>query len=288
MYTARIENREDEIFILTGREQEYQIIKIAGLNPPKAQINLTTVVGLDGARFNSARLNTRNIVITVRINGDVETNRLRLYRYFRTREWCTFYYSNDSRDVSIEGWVESVECDLFSRGETAQISIICPFPYFKSLAEIFADSSIVSPLFTFPFSINVGEPVMISILDPDSEGFVNVMNGSEVEAGAVVTAEFSAAASSLEIKNTTTGEDMTLVYAFAAGDKVVIDTQKGQKSILLIRGGDITSIFTAIQPGSAFFQLAVGVNHFEYLVDNSSDVSGVFLSFRFNELYRGV
>lgn len=289
MYTARIENRDGELMILTGDEPVYQVIGITGLNPPRAQINLTTVVGLDGARFNSAKLETRNIVITVRINGEVEANRLRLYQYFRTREWCTFYYSNGTRDVSIEGYVESVECNLFAQGETAQISILCPFPFFRSIAEVIADSSDSYPQFTFPFSINIGEPVVISTLDIYGVGYIDVYNGSEVETGVIMSAEFSEAADKLEVKNVTTGEDMTLVYPFLPDDKIVIDTIKGEKSVTLIRGGVLYNLFAAIQPGSAFYQLAIGVNRFEYLVDDATDEDGdVFLTFRFYNLYRGV
>ena len=79
MFTARVRNDAGEEITLTGRETEYQIIRIEGLNPPPAQVNLVPLVAMDGARYNSARLETREIVLTIRINGAVETNRLRLY-----------------------------------------------------------------------------------------------------------------------------------------------------------------------------------------------------------------
>ena len=288
MYTAKIQNKNGDLMILTGNEPVYQILGIQGLNPPPAQINVTTVVGLDGARYNSARLQTRNIVLTVKINGDAEQNRLRLYRYFRTKEWCTFFYRNGSVDVSIDGYVESVECDLFSNAETAQISILCPDPYFKSVSEVVADSSSVFSVFVFPFSINEGEPVIISSIDPESDGAINVYNSSESETGVILTVEFFAAASSLDVKNTATGDEIKIAYAFQAEDKVVINTNKGQKGITLIRNGVLTNIFAALQPGSSFFQLIVGNNRFEYTVDNVPDSDDAALVFRFYNLYRGV
>ena len=288
MYTARIENKNGDIMLVTGDEPKYQVIKIAGLNPPKAQINLTTVVGLDGARFNSAKLETRNIVLTVRINGNVEENRLRLYQYFRTREWCTFYYSNSSRDVSIEGYVESVECNLFAKGETAQISILCPFPYFRSISEIVADSSSVFSQFVFPFTINLGDPVVISTIEEESDGSIDVYNGSESETGVILEIDFNDAASTIEIKNTSTGDDLKLSYQFQSEDKVIVNTNKGEKSITLIRGGVFSNIFSALQPGSTFFQLIIGNNHFEYLVDGVANTEDVSLVFRYYNLYRGV
>lgn len=288
MYTAKVKNINGDLMILTGDEPVYQIISIQGLNPPAAQINTTTIVGLDGARYNSARLETRNLVITVKINGSVEQNRLRLYRYFRTKEWCTFYYKNESVDVSIDGYVESVECDLFSNSETAQISILCPFPYFRGISEIIADSSAVFAVFVFPFSINLGDPVIISSINPDSDGSVDVYNGSESETGVILEVEFFASASTLEIKNSSSGDDIKLIYSFQIGDKVIINTNKGQKSISLIRGGVVSNIFSALQQGSSFFQLQIGNNHFEYLVDGLPKADDVFLVFRYYNLYRGV
>ena len=287
MYTAKIENSNGDLLTLTGQEAVFQVINIAGLNPPAAQINTTTIVGLDGAVFNSSKLQTRNLVLTIKINGYVETNRLLLYSYFKTKDKCTFYYTNNSLDVSIEGYVESVECDLFTNNEIAQISILCPYPYFKSLSEILTDSSNVTPQFVFPFSINIDEPVVISTLD-DTEG-IAVFNSSESETGVLVEIDVKDSVSSIEIKNTSTGDDLKLIYSFLSGDKIIINTNKGQKSVNLIRGGTISNLFSALQQGSVFFQLTVGTNNFEYLVSgsaaNNDDIS---ILFRYYSIYRGV
>ena len=286
MFTAKIENSSGDILTLTGNEPVYQVIKITGLNPPKAQINTTSIVGLDGARFNSAKLDTRNIVLTVRINGDVETNRLNLYRYFRTKEPCTFYYANDTLDVSINGYVENVECDLFTNNELAQISIICPYPYFKSISQIIADSSNVLGLFVFPFSINIDEPIAISELQ--TSGDVEVYNSSESETGAIIEINVFDTVNTIQINNVVTGDILKLVYSFLSGDKIVVNTTKGQKSISLIRNGVLTNIFSALQQGSSFFQLVSGMNLFEYTADGVSASDDISILFRYFSEYRGV
>ena len=288
MYSAKIENKNGDLMILTGDEPVYQVVSIQGLNPPPAQINTTNIVNMDGSRYNSAKLLTRNLVITIRINGEVEQNRLRLYRYFKTKEWCTFYYKNDSVDVNIAGYVESVECDLFSRSEMAQISILCPFPYFRSVSQIVADSSTVFSTFVFPFSINIDDPVVISSIDPDSEGYIDVYNGSESETGVLLEIDFDDAFNSVAVKNTTTGDEMILNYAFEAGDKVLINTTRGEKSVILARGSIFTNIFSSLAPGSVFFQLVMGVNRFQYLVNGVENTEDVFLIFKYYTLYRGV
>jgi phage-related protein len=285
MYTAKIENSNGEILTLTGNEPVYQVIDITGLNPPKAQINTSTIVGLDGAVFNSSKLETRNLVLTVKINGDIESNRQQLYNYFRTKSWCKFYFTNNNLDVSIEGYVESVECDLFTNNETAQISIICPYPYFKSLAETLQKLSHTNALFTFPFTINLNNPVVISEY---TTGGINVFNSSESDTGAMIEIDISNSVSSIEIKNTNTGDDFVLNYAFQSGDKVIINTNKGQKSITLVRSGRVSNLFSALKQGSVFFQLQAGSNMFEYLADGEASSDDIRVLFRYYNVYRGV
>ena len=286
MYTAKIENVNGDVLLLTGKEDKYQVISIDGLNPPNAQINTTTIVNLDGALFNSAKLETRNIVLLVKINGEVETNRLNLYKLFRTKEWCRFYYTNGSREVFIDGYVQSVECGLFSNAETAQISIICPQPYFKSLAEIYAEITNTLALFEFPFAINENDPI------PFSELLLNeattIWNEAESECGMICTVTVLAPVGKIEIKNTTTGEDFVLVYSFQTNDKVTINTQKGSKSVRLLRGNAESNIFGAVQSGSKFIQIVPGMNTFEYLVDNGTANDDVKIAVSFRYVYRGV
>ena len=284
MYTAKIQNAVGNILTLTGNEANYQILSITGLNPPSANVNTTSIAGLDGSKFNSAKLNTRNIVIKLRLNGDVEANRLLMYTYFVTKESCTFYYKNDRLDVSIKGYVEKVECNFFAKSELMQISIICPYPYFASIAEIIADISNETSVFTFPFAIDFDDPVPISLYQADK--ITTVINDAESQTGVIIAADFMQPVSNLKIVNVDTGEYLKLSYGFQAGDRVIINTNKGQKSVYLTRNGTTQSIFGALQSGSTFFQLAVGNNDFTYEADSRENY--VFIIFRFHNLYRGV
>ena len=287
LFSASIENSTGNVLKLTGKEPVYQVIDIQGLNPPAAQINTSTIVGLDGAVFNSSKLQTRNLVLTVKINGDVERNRLNLYSYFRTKEWCRFYYSNGSLDVSIEGYVDTVECNLFTNAEIAQISIVCPYPYFRSIYEVSQDFSNVLKKFVFPFSINIDEPVVISEID--DSGIVKIFNSSEAETGFVMYVNFLDSASSLEIINTFTGDDFKVTYSFLENDSMIIDTNKGRKSINLIRSGAVTNLFSALQTGSIFLQLLPGINTFNYKVSGSVENNDdVRILLKYYNIFRGV
>ena len=281
MYTAKIQNKNGQILVLTQKEQVYQLQSIEGLNPPQGTVNTTVIVGMDGALYNSAKLQTREIVITMKINGEVEQNRLALYSYFRTKEWCRFFYTNESRNVYIDGYVTNVECSIFAQEEIAQITILCPAPYFSDLTEIIDDISSTVSLFTFPFTINQTEPIPISELIENRQA--NVINGSETEVGIKIEVTFYSSATSIEIRNATTGEDITVNYDFQNLDVLKIVTIKGQKSLRLMRNGTEINLFPALVKGSVLFQLQVGSN----ILESQSD-GDVQIKLYHSNLYRGV
>ena len=288
MFTAKIENSKNNILELTQNESNFQVVSIEGLNPPNAQINRSTVFGIDGSKYNSARLQERNIVITLKLNGDVEENRLNLYRFFRTTDWCKFHYKNEHRNVHIEGYIETVECSLFTSAEIMQISIICPDPYFKDAQTIVDDISKALGKFKFPFAINVNEPVEISTID--NSRITDVFNDSESESGVIIEADIRGNVNTLEIRNTETGEAIKLTHTFIANDKIIINTNKGEKSVKLIRAGVESNIFTSLSKASKFFQLQLGDNYFSYVVNGSptDDEELVHIIFRHYTMYRGV
>lgn len=285
MFICKVENTRNNILTLTQNEDNFQVLKITGLNPPKAQINTTKMATLDGKKFNSSTLNERNIVISVKLNGDVEKNRIRLYSFFRPKEWCKFYYKNNSRNVFIEAYTENVECDLFTNNEIMQISLLCPEPYFKDIQEIIDDISKILSKFEFPFSIDE-EGIEFSTLDTSK--ITNVHNSSEMDTGVIIDIDIYSHIEKLLIKNTSTGETLTLNYQFQSNDKVTINTNKGHKSIKLVRNAETINIFSAIEKGSTFFRLNIGDNFFSYLADDGENDSFAHIVFRRNTLYGGI
>lgn len=286
MYEAKIENSGGEILSLTGSEKRWQLFDVGGLDPPKATVNLTNLASMDGSLLNSAKVNTRNLVINLKITGDIEANRLELYRFFRPKHSCTFYFKNKRRNVKIEGVVESVECPQFTNKEIMQVSILCPMPYFQDIEEIIADMSDSSAGFIFPFSININEPI------PFSEYVIgkqtSVINTSETDVGVLFEVFFFANASKVVIINVGTGEMMQAIYSFLPGDTLKISTETGNKKVTLVRGGVARNLFLALSDDSVFLQLEPGNNTFSYLVDDGTSDQNVTITLRYRELYAGV
>lgn len=283
MFIAKVKNYKDELLTLTQNEDKYQVISIEGLNPPEAQINTMDVSGMDGSRFNSSKLTNRNIVITIKLCGDVETNRIELYNFFVVKEMCTFYFKNTIRDVYAEGYVESVSCNPFENGTLMQISMICPYPYFKDVVLSTIDISNVSSGFTFPFSADSNG---IPISNINTAGTTLIENDSDTNCGIVIRAKFKTNANHFEIENLTDNSSLKINLAFLENDELIINTNKGKKYVRVKRNGTLYNVFRYVTIDSVFLQLLTGENYLRYYIDGYLE-NFIIIAVQFNKLYRG-
>ncbi len=286
MFTLKVENTRGAVIELTNNEENYQVTDISGLNPPNANINTSNYANGDGSSFSSSRIPNREVVITVYINGDIQKNRLTLYKFFRSKEWCKIYYKDEYRDVFVEGYVQTLDVTPFVQKQVAQISILCPNPYFKDMETIVQSISKIVKKFTFSFSINENEPIPFSELE--LEKVTNIINDSESETGLIINAKFMGTVDKLEIRNLDNGESFVINYRFAKNDKLVINCNRGNKSVVLTREAVEYNLIPYVQSGSVFFQLGIGDNNFSFLADEGINDMLVDINFRYYKVYLGV
>ncbi len=286
MFTLEVENTKGAVLELTSNENNFQVTNIEGLDPPNANINTSNYANTDGSSFNSSKITNRQIVITITLNGNVERNRLILYKYFKNKEWCKIHYRTELRDVFIEGYVQTFDVPQFVQKEVAQIAILCPDPYFKDLNEIVTSISKVIKRFTFPFSINVDEPIAFS--DLDIEKVTNVVNDSESDTGLIINVTFLGTVNRLEIRNTDNGKNLIIEYQFRENDKLVINCNKGRKSVILTREAVEYNLVPQIKGKPTFFQLGIGDNHYSFLADDGKNDMLVDIRFKYYKVYLGV
>ena len=141
---------------LNDPEKSGFIVKsVSGLGPVNANISTCEYALTDGTFFNSARINQRNIVLGLLFyettEESIEDIRHKSYRYFSVKKPITIIVETDKRAVQSTGYVESNEPDIFSSQEGAQISIICPDPYWYSTAPQYSYYSQIMGSFCFPF-----------------------------------------------------------------------------------------------------------------------------------------
>ena len=282
MYSLKIENKAGQQFELTSNEARYQVTKIDGLNPPPAVITSAGVAGMDGSRFASAKLGERNLVLYVKINGDVETNRIFLYRFFKTKQYCKIYYENETRSVYAEGYVETIECDLFENGQMMQISIVCNDPYLKALEEIEHELSLIIGAFTFPFAIE--EPIEFSYYEHDM--LTTIAYDGDAESGFIIEIQAGGSVTNPSIYKVGTGEQMSINVTMVQGDLLRINTNKGEKSIEFTHNGVTTNYLRNLQRGSSWLSLDIGDNQFTCDADSGEEMMQIV--FKYRTKYEGV
>lgn len=282
MLEIKVKNNFGEILNLSS-STAYTLYKVEGITPPKINISTSANATSDGDTVNSVRAEKRNIVLYLKIDNDVENNRLKLYRHFPLKKNLTVYCKTDTRDMCIEGKVELIEPALFDKKQAVQISIICPQPYFKAIDDLVTNFAEISSLFEFPFSIsNTGKE--FSVITNNVRK--SIVNNGEFDTG-------------VEIKIFATGEvvnpviydafrrtHIKLNMTLQTNDTVVINTNKGKKSITLIRSGVESNAMGNLAATSKWLQLYVGDNVFTYTADSGS--SNLQLTFISSPAYGGV
>lgn len=267
MFSLKIQNAKNEIFELTHDSKNYSVISVQGLAPPQTVVNTSTGGLIDGAFFNSARLQQRNIVITIVINGDIETNRQRLYKIFNLKKPCKIFFQNENRNVQIEGYVETAECDLFTQREKMQISIVCPRPYFEDLNVIHTELAQIMREFEFPFDISEPIPFSEVVENP----VCTITNYGDVECGVIITATITGSVMGLKIYNTTAQKYIGFDTSFSSGDKITINTLSGQLGATLLRAGTTTNLLNLLSAGSEWLKLDLGDNDFTFSTISGSE-----------------
>lgn len=292
----------DSIKLDLARPEESGFIvkSMTGLGPGKASINTTEVATNDGSLFNSSRMPSRNIVISLGYmwNATIEEARQLSYKYFPIKKKITVLIETDNRKAEIEGYVESNDPTIFSSDEGSDISIICPNPFFYSAGADGINTTIfygVEALFEFPFG---NESLTENLLEMgeiknDTERVV-VYNG-DAEIGVTITIHAIGEADTITIYNTGTREVMRIDTdklekftgsGIVAGDEIIICTVKGSKSITLLRSGKTTNILNCLDKDADWFQLTKGDNIFAYTAEYGS----TNLQFRIENqiIYEGV
>lgn len=270
--------------IVISSNPNYHITGISGLTPVNAEINSSRITGGDGSVFNSASVGARNIVLTLLPNQPVAANRQALYKVFAVKEKVTLKYSSPGRDIQIEGYVESVQADLFARRQQIQISILCMQPYFKSAEEIVNQLSTVEPAFEFPFETEVGS-VGIVFSEIVLAKTAVISNAGDVPCGAI----FRFVATGTVLNPVIRADNLTqfaLAIEMQAGDEIVIDTQRGSKSVTLTRQGVRQNIINKRRSNVTWFQLPVGETTFAF--DAESGLENLVLTIGHYNLYGGV
>ena len=286
-----------EVILREPEKSGLYVESIEGLGPVKASINTTDLALADGALFNSARLSTRNIVITLGMLFDptVEDARQKAYRFFPVKSKVTLRFNTDRRTVMTVGYVESNDPNIFSKDEMTQVSIICPDPFFYAVTRSLASFYDAAPMFEFPFendSLTEGTLVFGEIRQ-DARVIVNYQG--DVDVGMLIRIHATGTATGIVIYNVRTGGKIEIDTdklksitgaAFKAGEDILISTVRGNKYVRLLRNGEYTNIIGVIGKNTDWFQLSPGDNLFAYSAKTGQN--SLMIDFTYYNAYGGI
>jgi hypothetical protein len=234
-------------FQLDDEESGFVLQNIDGLDPVKATLTSSSFAGVDGAQFQSARRETRNIVFTVGLEPNPLTDtvrglRARLYAFFMpTTKVNLTFYDDEGPDVTISGVVEDSPSTLFTAEPAMSISIIAFDPDFLGLVlghigDGMTTSGTASRLIAYPGSSKTGT---------------------------VITLNVNRTLSAFTIYHQPPNDDLrTLDFSapLVSGDVLTISSVTGDKGITLNRSGTVSSRLYGMSPQSSWIELMPGDN----------------------------
>ena len=301
--SVTITNHLDEsikLDLFNPEESGFIIKSIEGLGPVKANINFKELATNDGAIDNSARLSSRNIVMSLQFmeSPTIEETRLKSYKYFPIKRNIKFLIETDSRICETIGRVETNVPTIFSNAEGCQISILCSNPYFYSAGENGANQTVfygTEPLFEFPFSNESLTEDLIEFGSIENRTEGTIYYDGDAEIGITIQIHAVGEAEGLVIYNTKTREIMRINddklkslmgSGIQAGDEITITTSRGEKGIYMLRSGVTTNILNSLEKPIKWFQLSKGDNTFAYTA--SAGLTNLQFRIENKVIYEGV
>lgn len=278
-------NDEITLELMRPEKSGFAIRSIDGLGPAKASINVTDISTNDGGIFNSSRLEKRNIVMDLLFlqigNESIEDLRQKTYKYFPIKKKVTLTIVTDNHTSKIDGYIESNEPDIFSQSEGCTISIICPDPFFYSTNDEETLFSGVEPMFEFAFENNSLEVPLLEMSSIQTKTEQVIVYDGTAEIGMIMNIHAFGEVTNITIANNLTREIMkintdklkTLMgteTGIMSGDTIIINTNRGSKSIILLRDGVEYNILNCLEKGSKWFTLVKGDNIFSYTAETGA------------------
>jgi len=281
---------ESITFELTSPEKSgFRVLSVDGLGPPKADIFINAMAGLDGGIHNSARTNTRNIVFTLQFmpKPSIEHTRQLTYKYFPLKQRIKITTHTSVKSTYTYGYVETNEPSIFSDKEGCVISVICPDPNVYNIYPAAAQFGALNHLFEFPFSNESVTLPLIEFSEISSEATRYIVYRGEVDVGVVIhihilddSTGVTGIAITDENSNTIALNDAKMEAItgdpLQPADDIWISTLRGDKYAKLMRDAVEYDILNALGEDPEWFVLNQGDNMFAY----SADTGVLFVVFK--------
>lgn len=283
---------------LTRPELSGFVVKeIKGLGPAKAQVNFTEMATMDGGLDNSARLETRDIDLSLIFleHPTIEDTRHLSYKYFPIKRKVTFRVETDTRICQTTGIIEENVPEIFSKQEGCSISILCADPYFYSVNDEEDICYGITPLFEFIYENNSLTQPLTEFGEIVKNREFDIFYEGDLEIGFIINIHAIGKASGIRIVNRKTGDIITINddriieimgSGIQEGDDLILNTNRGEKSLKILRDGVTTNILNALERPVNWFQLSKG--HNPYVYQANKGLTNLIFTVTYRIIYEGV
>ena len=286
MYKFILENEKGEQLTFNEIGGDFAINAIEGLSPADATINTSQGAYIDGALFNSSKVNMRTLQIAFAVEKNAAENRIKIYGVLKPKQFVRAYYKSKTRNVYIDGYVQSVHLSHYEKKQICTVTILCPRPFFKDADLVTEELGATHGLFHFPFwSTETPKEIVFGFIDPT--GYIEIENNGDVQTGLIFELHAADTIENPKIIDYNTGDFMQLNTIMQPSDTIIIDTNPGEKTITLIRDGIETNLFNSLARGSTWLQLDFSGGAYAYEVA-AGMLSSLVVTISHENLYEGV
>lgn len=259
-----------EVMPLTGNGM-FKLTNVDGLTSANVNLSSSTVASMDGDVVNNERTTPRGIVLDLTIEGaDVEAKKRYILRYIKPKQKARLRWTQDNREIEIEGIVESIDMPRFKNAVVMQISLYCSQPYWQDIAFVIQE---ISEVLNLHYFTNYEDDMLyfpaegIPFGEYDTNRTKVFENSGDVSVGMEIRIIALGNVGNPVIYNSD-GQFFGVNTTMQAGDEIVISTVKGKKTVT--KNGE--NVLGSVMPRSTWLQLEVGEN--EFTIDSDDGTEG--------------
>jgi hypothetical protein len=276
-----IYNESIDKTITIGKTAPYLLQTFDGAGGLGTEIQEQKSNNQDGSYRFGATFQKRFITFTIMIMAttfeSLLEKRREIQNVFNPKQELLLTYSNDTQEKEIKGYSEFSPRFSQEKGnyyQQALISFVCYDPFWEDILESSEFLSFNIPNFMFDLELT-------DEFEFETDGINAGKLYNDGDVATPVQIIFSGPASNPKIENLTTGEYIKVNKVLLEGQRLLIDTSFGKKSVQFDDGaGNITSAFNLIDINSSFFSLATGENTIKYTADAGVDVASLYIQYK--------
>lgn len=267
----------------------YYVREFSGIDTLDVTLVTTQAYGQEGADVVNTIVNPRDMAIKGQIHSEtnqgIQMLRNRLEAVFMPHKelTVTHYYGGKTRQIKCyaEKTPRFTDTDVSTVKEYS-VGLKAPDPYWKDTEITKISIANWVPKFHFPLVIPRPKGIIFGL--KSASLIADVYNQSNVEIGMEIRFEATGAVKNPQLFNINTREFIRLIHTeMEAGEVIVINTNKREKTIVQIKNGIEKNYIGKIDlpgGGNTFLTLRPGDNLFRYAADEGESNLQTFIYFR--------